>query len=36
MTDEKIPEYAKLLAGACNFLSQYAQLFPAFQIDSDA
>jgi len=32
MTDDKFPEYAKLLAGACNFLSQYAQLFPAFQI----
>jgi len=32
MTDDKFPDYAKSLAGACNFLSQYAQLFPAFQI----
>lgn len=32
MTDEKFTEYAKHLAGACNFLSQYAQLFPALQL----
>ena len=32
MTDDKFHEYAKLLAGACNFLTQYAHLFPAIQI----
>ena len=32
MTDDKFHEYAKLLAGACNFLSQYAHLFPAIQM----
>jgi len=32
MRDEKFPGYARLLAGACNFLSQYAQLFPAMQL----
>jgi DNA-binding IclR family transcriptional regulator len=32
MTDEKFPEYTKLLAVSCNYLSQYAQLFPAFQM----
>jgi DNA-binding IclR family transcriptional regulator len=32
MTDDKFPEYARLLAGACNFLSQYAHLFPAIQL----
>jgi DNA-binding IclR family transcriptional regulator len=32
MTDEKFPEYARLLAGACNFLSQYADLFPSMLI----
>jgi DNA-binding IclR family transcriptional regulator len=31
MTDDKFPQYARLLAGACNFLSQYAHLFPAMQ-----
>ena len=32
MTDDKFSEYSKLMAGACNFLSQYAQLFPAYQV----
>ena len=32
MTDDKFHEYAKLLAGACNFISQYAHLFPAIQM----
>jgi DNA-binding IclR family transcriptional regulator len=29
MTDDKFPDYATHLAGACNFLSQYANYFPA-------
>ena len=32
MTDDKLHEYAKLLAGVCNLLSQYAHLFPAMQM----
>lgn len=32
MTEDKFPEYARLMAGACNFLSQYAHLFPALQM----
>jgi DNA-binding IclR family transcriptional regulator len=32
MTDDKFPEYARLMAGACNFLSQNAHLFPALQM----
>jgi DNA-binding IclR family transcriptional regulator len=32
MTDDKFSGYARLLTGACNFLSQYAYLFPAMQL----
>jgi DNA-binding IclR family transcriptional regulator len=35
MTDDKFPEYARILSSACNFLSQYAHLFPAMQIQNN-
>jgi IclR family acetate operon transcriptional repressor len=36
MTDDKFPEYARLMAGACNFLSQYAHLFPSLQMNESS
>ena len=32
LPDEKIPEYAKILSGACNFLSHHAHLFPPIRM----
>jgi len=32
ITDEKIPEYARLLSGACNYLSTHAHLFPPMRM----
>ena len=32
ITDEKIPEYAKLLSGTCNYLSHHAHLFPPMRM----
>ena len=32
ITDQKIPEYAKLLSGACNYLSYNAHLFPPMRM----
>ena len=32
ITDEKIPEYARSLSGACNFLSHHAHLFPPMRM----
>ena len=32
LTDDKIPEYARVLSGACNFLSHHAHLFPPMRM----